>query len=410
MAADFNKVITTEAYATLLATITDLFKDMVKGLDPALALGTLNIPTNALRWNSANKYWEKYNGTAWAAMSADYGITITGSAAKWTTGRTIQLTGDVTGTSAAFDGSGNLSFSVTLATVTAAKGGTGQAGGYAVGDMLYASGASALSKLADVATGNALLSGGVGVAPSWGKVGLTTHISGTLSIANGGTNATTAAAARTNLGLAIGTDVMGMGGGAFTGPVSATNLSGTNTGDEPDASLTLPGIIELATAAEVQAATDAVRAVTPATLAACYSSTTQSGVIRTATDVQAKAMGVTAYAITPSNLYAMRFESAEYAFAAGTMLALTHGMGSTPLASIEAVFRCKIAEGNYAVGDEIIYSSHYDAGNQAFTVWKNTTQLGISFLTGVVACNKTTGAGFTLTAANWKVVLRASLN
>lgn len=76
---------------------------------------------------------------------------------------------------------------------TASWGTAGVAGGgtgitsYTVGDMLYASGASTLSKLADVATGSALISGGIGVAPSWGKVGLTTHVSGVLGAANGGT-------------------------------------------------------------------------------------------------------------------------------------------------------------------------------------------------------------------------------
>jgi hypothetical protein len=69
----------------------------------------------------------------------------------------------------------------------AANGGTGQTS-YAIGDIIYASGATALSKLADVATGNTLLSGGVGVAPAYGKVGLTTHVDGTLPVANGGTN------------------------------------------------------------------------------------------------------------------------------------------------------------------------------------------------------------------------------
>ena len=73
-------------------------------------------------------------------------------------------------------------------TVPATAGGTGQTS-YAVGDILYASSTTALSKLADVATGNALISGGVGVAPSWGKIGLTTHVSGQLPLANGGTNA-----------------------------------------------------------------------------------------------------------------------------------------------------------------------------------------------------------------------------
>lgn len=59
------------------------------------------------------------------------------------------------------------------------------------GDLLYASASNVYSNLADVATGNALISGGVTTAPSWGKIGLTTHISGVLAEANGGTNQST---------------------------------------------------------------------------------------------------------------------------------------------------------------------------------------------------------------------------
>ena len=75
--------------------------------------------------------------------------------------------------------------------VPATAGGTGQTS-YAVGDLLYANTTTTLAKLPDVATGNALISGGVGVAPSWGKIGLTTHVSSVLPVANGGTNASTA--------------------------------------------------------------------------------------------------------------------------------------------------------------------------------------------------------------------------
>lgn len=78
----------------------------------------------------------------------------------------------------------------TWGTVSATAGGTGQTS-YAIGDLLYASTTTDLSKLADVATGNALISGGVGASPSYGKIGLTTHVSGTLPVANGGTGATT---------------------------------------------------------------------------------------------------------------------------------------------------------------------------------------------------------------------------
>jgi hypothetical protein len=83
--------------------------------------------------------------------------------------------------------------------VPPANGGTGLAS-YTVGDIIYASGTTALAKLADVATGNVLISGGVGVAPSYGKVGLTTHVSGTLPVANGGTGLTTLTANNVMLG------------------------------------------------------------------------------------------------------------------------------------------------------------------------------------------------------------------
>lgn len=109
------------------------------------------------------------------------------------------------------DGATYLS-SVALGTaLPATSGGTGQSS-YAVGDIVYASTTTALSKLADVATGNALISGGVGVAPSYGKIGLTTHVSGTLPVANGGTGATTLT------GL-----VKGSGTTAFTAATAGTD-------------------------------------------------------------------------------------------------------------------------------------------------------------------------------------------
>ena len=82
--------------------------------------------------------------------------------------------------------------------IAAAYGGTGFSS-YAIGDLLYADTTTTLAKLADVATGNALLSGGVGVAPSWGKIDVATHITGVVPVANGGTGASTVAGAQTNL-------------------------------------------------------------------------------------------------------------------------------------------------------------------------------------------------------------------
>jgi hypothetical protein len=102
-----------------------------------------------------------------------------------------------------------------LGTITAAKGGTGQTS-YAVGDLLYADTTTTLAKLADVATGNALISGGVSTAPSWGKIGLTTHVSGVLPVANGGTNASSA-------GIAAFNNITGYSASGATGTTS-TNL------------------------------------------------------------------------------------------------------------------------------------------------------------------------------------------
>lgn len=113
--------------------------------------------------------------------------------------------------------------------LVATSGGTGQSS-YAVGDLLFASTTTALSKLAGVATGNALISGGVGVAPSYGKIGLTTHVSGTLPVANGGTGITSfGTGVATALGINVGSaGAFVVNGGALGTPASgvATNLTG----------------------------------------------------------------------------------------------------------------------------------------------------------------------------------------
>lgn len=82
---------------------------------------------------------------------------------------TYVKTGTVTGTLTVVETcspAGGLTAANISGVVPAANGGTGQSS-YTVGDMLYASGATALSKLADVAVGQVLSSGGVGVAPAY---------------------------------------------------------------------------------------------------------------------------------------------------------------------------------------------------------------------------------------------------
>jgi hypothetical protein len=120
--------------------------------------------------------------------------------------------------------------------VPATAGGTGQTS-YAVGDLLYADTTTTLAKLPDVATGNALISGGVGVAPSYGKIGLTTHVSGTLPTANGGTNLTSFTAngilyASSTSALATGSALTFDGTNfATTGTGAFSKLTTTNSTD-----------------------------------------------------------------------------------------------------------------------------------------------------------------------------------
>jgi hypothetical protein len=114
------------------------------------------------------------NGTS--IVQGAYGTTTTvlhGNVAGSPSYSAVLLSGDVAGTL----GVGN--------------GGTGQTS-YTTGDLLYASAASTVSKLSDVAVGSVLVSGGAGVAPSYSTsltlAGNETISGGSLTFNNGGSN------------------------------------------------------------------------------------------------------------------------------------------------------------------------------------------------------------------------------
>jgi hypothetical protein len=117
-----------------------------------------------------------------AVTAASYG------AASKTLTATVNAQGQLT---ALADANIAISMSqVTSGVLGATQGGTDQSS-YSIGDILYADTTTSLARLADVAVGNALISGGLNAAPAWGKIALASAVSGTLPVANGGTGVTT---------------------------------------------------------------------------------------------------------------------------------------------------------------------------------------------------------------------------
>ena len=116
---------------------------------------------------------------AYGAANQLLGVNAAANANEW---KTIQgTTNEIDITHAA----GSITIGI-VDPLIAVKGGTGQSV-YAVGDLLYASTTTILSKLPDVATGSYLASGGIGVAPAWATLnqaavaGLTTGSSPTFA-------------------------------------------------------------------------------------------------------------------------------------------------------------------------------------------------------------------------------------
>ena len=285
--------------------------------------------------------WATSADTELARLSTAGNLTITGTVA----GTNITTGGNVTGTAAGLS-----------ATLVATSGGTGQST-YAIGDLLQGGTTNTLTKLSAVATGNALISGGVTTASSWGKIGLTTHVSGTLPVANGGTGVTTSTGTGNTVLSASPT---------FTGTIGAANL--TLSGD-----LTVNG-----TTTTINSTTISVD-----------DKNIELGSVASPTDITADGGGITLKGTTDKtiNWSSVGWTSSEdFNLASGKVYEIN---GTTVLSGT-------------TLGSGVTGSSLTSVGTIATGVWQGTVVAGQYGGTGVANTGKTItiGGNFTHTGAH----------
>ena len=99
------------------------------------------------------------------------------------------------------------------------------------------------------------------------------------------------------------------------------------------------------------------------------------------------------------------YQSAAQTMTAGSGATLAHSLGGRPKI-IYAYIRCKTAELNYAIGDEV--PMPIEVNNFGINAWSDgTTNIRYWIATGLRLPNATTGGDNAITYANWELFIRA---
>lgn len=180
------------------------------------------------------------------------------------------------------------------------------------------------------------------------------------------------------------------------------------------ATTTAEGLIELATQAEANTGTDAVRALTPATLASISPASVpldpaaDQALILDASDaskLKRASLGSLAFQAT--------YASADQTITLAGSLTLAHGLASTPRV-VMAYLRCATAELGYSVNQEtqcMAASSSAlsaGAGSCILAIVPDATNINIRFpASALLVGHYTTGAATSITPASWRLKVYA---